>query len=110
MHESSLANAIAATIRSRGWEGRNIRIRVAGGHTDLDAFERSLITHLRISAPALDSCAFTVVHEPLFLTCSRCASTFRGLPSASCPMCGGPPLPTLEPEGIELEVDDGESG
>lgn len=109
MHELGLARAIAATIRSHGWERKPVQIRVTGGHGDLEEFEKSLLAHLSCEAPEIREGQVRVVHVPSVRICSACATTFEGIESSSCPVCGGPPLPSLEPEQVELELDTGEA-
>lgn len=109
MHELGLARAIAATIRSNGWQERPVRVRVTGGHGGPEAFDQSLLAHLLCEAPELRDGQVRVVHVASPRICSACASTFAGLDSTDCPVCGGPPLPSLEPEHVELELDTGEA-
>lgn len=105
MHELGLARAIAATIRTHGWGQFPLAIRVSGGHGDLEEFEQSLLAHLYCEAPELRAGQVRVIHEPSPRMCSTCASTFDGVQSSACPVCGGPPLPSLDPEQVELELD-----
>lgn len=110
MHELGLARAIAATIRSHGWEASPVAIRVSGGHGDLEEFEQSLLAHLQCEAPELREGQVRIVHVPSPRICSACASTFEGIETTACPVCGGPPLPSLDPEQVELELDTEEAG
>ena len=110
MHELGLARAIAATIRSHGWVGSSVTVRVSGGHGGLEGFDQALLAHLQCEAPELREGQVRVVHIASTRICSTCASTFEGIETTLCPVCGGPPLPSLEPEEVELELDTEEAG
>jgi rRNA maturation endonuclease Nob1 len=60
--------------------------------------------------PELREGQVRVIHVPSTRICSTCASTFEGIETTACPVCGGPPLPSLEPEEVELELDTEEAG
>lgn len=104
MHELGLARAIAATIRTHGWENRTVRVHVSGGHSQPEEFDRALLAHISCEAPEFANGCVTVVHMPASLMCSVCATSYEALPGVACARCGGPPLPSLEPEQIELSV------
>jgi hypothetical protein len=110
MHELGLARAIAHSILSHGWEASSVTISVTGGHGDPEQFDQALLAHLQCEAPELQEGQVSVVHLPSIRICSACASTFEGIQTTACPVCGGAPLPSLEPEQVKLELETGEAG
>jgi len=109
MHELGLARTIAATILSNGWGDSPVEIRVRGGHSEPAEFDAALLAHLACEAPAIATGRVTIVHLPTALMCSVCTTSYSALPEAPCTRCGGPPLPSLEPEQIELSVEEPEA-
>ncbi|HWP62179.1 MAG TPA: hydrogenase/urease maturation nickel metallochaperone HypA, partial [Candidatus Binatia bacterium] len=104
MHEAGLAAAIVRAIEARGRGTTGLRILVsAGGHDPAD-FEAALRLHLAALAPDLDVAALEILHRPVARPCLACGRSFEAVaPDAVCPACGGPGLPPLEAERIELE-------
>lgn len=109
MHELGLARSIAATIRSHGWETSPVEIRVSGGHSQPAEFDAALLAHIACEAPEIAVERVSIVHLPMALMCSVCATSYSAPPEAACTRCGGPPLPSLQPEQIELSVEESET-
>lgn len=109
MHELGLARTIAAAIRENGWQSSPTLVRVRSPHSDFDAFERSLLAHLRAEVPELSEGQVRVVEVPSPRVCSACASRFEGLLGAPCPGCGGPAMPSAADEQVDLELDTAEA-
>lgn len=104
MHEAGLAAAILRTIEARGRGTAGLRILVSGGGHDPADFEGALRLHLAALAPDLDVAGLEIVHRPTARPCLACGRSFEAVePDAVCPACGGPGLPPLEAERIELE-------
>lgn len=111
MHEASIAVAVAAEVRKRGLDPSRVRLHVAGGHGDTAAFDAALRAHLEVAAPGLGLSAVTIAHVPVPRLCARCATRYRDAAfDASCTACGGPGIVLSEPESIELEWDESETG
>lgn len=108
MHEAGLAAAIWRAIEARGGAVAGLRIVVTGGGHEPGDFEAALRLHLAALAPALDWSAIAIVHRPVARPCLACGRSFEAVgPDASCPYCGGPGLPPLGAERIELAWDSG---
>jgi Zn finger protein HypA/HybF involved in hydrogenase expression len=106
MHEAALASAVAETIRERGLDARAVRLRVSGGHTDVDAFDAALRFHLAAISPDLHLDAVPISHVPEERPCLSCGQSFAAVGlSATCPRCGGVGLGQPGPEHVEIETD-----
>jgi Zn finger protein HypA/HybF involved in hydrogenase expression len=106
MHEAALASALAGAIREHGQQGREVRVLVSGGHSDADAFDAALRTHLAAIDPGLDLSAISIDHLPEQRPCLSCGRSFAAVGMvASCPHCGGSGLAAPRPEHVELEFD-----
>jgi Zn finger protein HypA/HybF involved in hydrogenase expression len=109
MHEAGLAAAIWRAIEARGRSIAGLRIVVTGGAHPPGDVEAALRLHLAALAPAIDWAGVEIVHRPLARPCLTCGRSFEAIgPDAVCPACGGPGLPPLEAERIELEWDSGD--
>ncbi len=103
MHEAGLAAAIYRAIVARGGSVAGLRIFVSGGAHEPAEFEAALRLHLAALAPDLDLGSVEIVHRPVVRPCLGCGRRFEAVgPNADCPSCGGPGLPPLEAERIEL--------
>jgi hypothetical protein len=106
MHEAGLAAAIWRAVEARGGSTAGLRIVVTSGAHEPGDFEAALRLHLAALAPDRDWSAVPVVHRPVARPCLTCGQTFEAVgPGAPCPRCGGPGLPPLEAERIELVWD-----
>ena len=106
MHEAGLAARIVGVIeRSGGSAERGIRLLVRGGHGDPDAFDASLRLHLAAHRAAL--AAVEIVHLPAPALCASCGMTYERRLDEPCPECGGPALPGIGEERVEVELADG---
>jgi len=108
MHESLLAEAIAARVRrhARSSPSDVLRVVVRGGQ-DGSTIAAALRLHLRIAIPELDDARLLIVHEATDRLCSRCASSFPAPRMAdllaTCPSCGGAPLPITAAEEVDVQ-------
>lgn len=103
MHEAGLAAAIYQAIVARGRSVAGLRILVSGGAHEPADFEAALRLHLAALAPDLDVGSIEIVHRSVPRPCLACGRSFEAVdPDARCPSCGGPGLPPLEAERIEL--------
>lgn len=108
MHEAGLAAAIWRAVEARGGSTAGLRIVVTGGAHEPADFEAALRLHLAALAPERDVEAIEIVHRPVARPCLACGRPFEAIgPDAACPACGGPGLPPLEAERIELEWEAG---
>jgi Zn finger protein HypA/HybF involved in hydrogenase expression len=106
MHEAGIAASIAAALREYGSSWRQGRILVRGGHPDSAAFDQALWLHLQAEGAPSELKRLTIVHLPVDLRCSRCNAAYVASDqTASCPTCGGAPLPASFDEMVELELD-----
>ena len=104
MHEAALAAAVAGALRTAERTGGRFRLTVAGAHGDRAAFDAALRQHLLAELGGAGGTPIEIVHEPQERLCAACAATFDSAdPDDSCPTCGGPALPTVNEERIELE-------
>lgn len=114
MHEAGIVADIVAEIRSAGaahGDGCRIRLRVHGGAGEPDQFDAALLLHVAIAAPDLDPGRIDIVHEPTVRLCTGCGLPFMATdPHAGCPACGGPGLPTLVEEHVDVELTAVEAG
>jgi Zn finger protein HypA/HybF involved in hydrogenase expression len=107
MHEAGLATALAATIRERGLERAALRVVVTGAHHEPAVFDPAIRLHLSMIAPDMDPEMIEFVHRPVERPCLGCGNPFAAVgPDAPCPDCGGPGLPSPDPERVELEWDE----
>ncbi|MEX1173311.1 MAG: hypothetical protein WEG56_11955 [Chloroflexota bacterium] len=107
MHEAGIAAALAAAIRERDVDVSAVRVVVTGAHHSPAVFDPAVRLHLSMIAPEIDVEAIDFVHRPVERPCIGCWTLFAAVgPDAPCPACGGPGLPSPDPERVELEWDD----
>ena len=104
MHEAALAAAVAGALRTAERTGGRFRLTVAGAHGDRAAFDAALRQHLLAGLAEIADTPIEIVHEPQGRLCAACATAFSAAdPDDACPSCGGPALPSVGEERIELE-------
>jgi Zn finger protein HypA/HybF involved in hydrogenase expression len=105
MHEAGIARSIVAALRGRDLAGRRVVLHVRGGHHGPDEFESALRFHLQVEAPELDPGSFEMTHDAVARLCVACGREFASArPTDPCPQCGGPSLPLLDHEQVEVEL------
>lgn len=105
MHESGIANAVAATLRGQSLAGTRVRLHVRGGHSDPDDFDEAFRFHLLAAAPDLADVPIQIVHAPIDRLCVGCGGRFAAIASdVPCPACGGAGLPVDGTEHVEIEL------
>ncbi len=105
MHEAGIARAVADVLRGRDLGGKRVRLHVKGGHHGEDEFDASLRMHLELEAPDVATVPLEFVHDPVPRLCASCGATFDApRENDPCPECGGPSLPLLEHEQVEVEL------
>lgn len=107
MHEAGLAQSVVAGIRHLELNGRVIRVLISGSHVHGEDSKAALAANIE-ALVAGSGALIEVVEEPAVRFCSRCAGVFQHTnEQATCPVCGGQPLPSAIDEGeVSVEVVD----
>lgn len=105
MHESGIANAVAAALRGQALDGARVRLHVRSGHSEPADFDEAFRFHLLAAAPDLEGVPIQIVHVPVERMCVACGGRFPAVASDTpCPACGGVALPTEVAEHVEIEL------
>lgn len=105
MHEAGLARAVVARLRDGGFELRDVRLLVRGGHHEPEDFDAAMRAHLSGELSGEDSSGLQIVHVPFGHLCLACGRSFDAAAlDESCPGCGGDALPSILDEQVEIEL------
>lgn len=104
MPPEELARELARAIADSGTSEGSIRVFVRGGTGDHRDFDDAFLAALLAEMPSLQAARVEILHPAVVRVCSDCGHFFESAEhAATCPECGGDPLPAWLEERIEYE-------
>lgn len=106
MHESGLAQTVAAALRAQPEPPTRVRVHIGDLSSSAEELADRIRTHLAAADPPVEVPTLEVVPRARHRLCASCATGWSSPDlDPPCPACAGTPLPLPHDHQTEIEFE-----